>query len=118
MVNALGQSTLEDLSLQPPLQEVLDLQRQHVIETHALLVKHTNANKTTDQGISLEKSLGVLLVQLEELSGGTTNLGQDERDAPNLALVAETVLSSELKLGVKTSRLEWAAGDLQRRGEA
>lgn len=45
---------------------------------------------------TLEESLGVFGLELEELTGGTTDLGEDERDTPDLALVAETVLSSEL----------------------
>lgn len=53
-----------------------------------------------------------LLVELEELTSGTTDLGQNEGNAPDFALVAETVLSSELELGVETSRLERPARDL------
>lgn len=77
--------------------------------------------------LTLEQTLGVLGLELQELTGGTTNLGQDERDAPDLALVAETVLSSELpnhqpaphiplsthlELSIETGRLERATGDL------
>ena len=65
---------LEDLGLQPPLQEVLGLESQDVIETHTGVVKDTNSNKTTDQSVTLEKTLGVLVLELEELTGSTTNL--------------------------------------------
>lgn len=34
------------------------------------------------------------------IPGSTTNLGQGELDTPDLTLVAETVLSNELQLGV------------------
>jgi len=98
-MNRLGQSTLEDLSLQSALQEILDLKGKHVIETHAGLIEHTDAHETADKGVTLEETLGVLVVELEELTSSTTNLGESKGNAPNLALVAETVLSGELWIG-------------------
>ena len=96
VVNGLRQTALEDLGLETTLQEVLDLQGQHVIETHAGLVEYTDADETTDEGVTLEKALGILVIELEQLTGRTTNLGQDKTNAPDLALVAETVLAGEL----------------------
>lgn len=52
MVDALGKSQLEDLSLQPPLQEVLDFEAQDVIEFHLTLVQHTDPHQTSEQGIT------------------------------------------------------------------
>ena len=134
VVDGLGQAALEDLSLETTLQEVLDLQGQHVIETHAGLIEHTDADETTNKGVTLEKTLGVLVIELQELTGRTTDLGEDETNAPNLALVAETVLAgnlgrarpfeyvpmrfsrilmnAHLQLGIETSRLERTTGDL------
>ena len=73
-MNAFCQTALEDLSLQPSLQEILNLQRQHVIQTHAGLVEHTNADETTDERVTLEETLGILHIELEQLTSGTTNL--------------------------------------------
>ena len=100
VVDGLGETGLEDLGLQPALQEVLDLEGKHVIETHAGLVEDTNADETANKGITLEETLGVLVVELEELTSGTTDLGEDEGDTPDLALVAETVFTSKL-MGVR-----------------
>ena len=111
VVNALGQTALEDLSLQAALQEIFDLEGQHVIETHAALVEHTNANETANQGVTLEKTLGVLGVELEELTSSTTNFGKDQSDTPDLALVAETIFTSEFQLSIEASRLEGTTGD-------
>lgn len=97
MMYTLGQPTLEHLRLQPPLQEVLDLQRKHVIETHARLVQHANTDKSADESIAFEEPLGVLLIELEQLTSGTSDFGEGEADAPDLALVAETELASKLK---------------------
>lgn len=96
VVNALGETTLEDLSLQTTLQEILNLESQHVIETHASLIEHTDTHKTANEGITLEKTLGVFIVELQQLTGSTTDFGEDEGDTPDLALVAQTVLAGEL----------------------
>jgi hypothetical protein len=44
VMNTLSETALEHLSLKPPLQEILDLQSQHVIETHATLIEHTDTD--------------------------------------------------------------------------
>ena len=96
MMNALGQPTLEHLCLQTTLQEIIDLQSQHVIQSHVVLIEHTDSYETANQGVTLEKTLWILLIELEKLTGGTSNLGENEGNSPQLPLVAESVLSSEL----------------------
>lgn len=96
VMDGLGQSALEDLGLKATLQEVLNLQGQHVIETHTGLIEHTDADETANEGVTLEETLGVLVIELEQLTSSTTNLGKDETNAPDLALVAQTVLAGEL----------------------
>ena len=96
VVDALSETTLEDLSLETTFQEILDLQSQHVIETHAGLIEHTDADEAANKGVTLEKTLGVLVVELEKLTGSTTDFGEDEGNAPNLALVAQAILAGEL----------------------
>ena len=96
MMDTLGQSNLEHLCLQPAFQEIFDLEGKHVIETHAALIEHTNAHETANEGVTLEETLGVFIVELEELTSSTTNFGEGEGNTPNLALVAQAVLSSEL----------------------
>ena len=95
-MDRLREANLEDLGLETTLQEVLDLEGQHVIETHAALIEHTDTNEAADEGVTLEETLRVLGVELEQLTRGTTDLGQDEANAPDLALVAEAVLAGEL----------------------
>jgi hypothetical protein len=73
MVNALCKAEFEYLGLQATLQEVLNLKSEHVIETHARLVEHTNAHKTTNECIALEQTLRVLVIELQQLTSGTTN---------------------------------------------
>lgn len=44
VMDALRKTSLEHLSLQPPLQEILEFQRKHVIKPHPVLVEHTNTD--------------------------------------------------------------------------
>ena len=112
VVDRLGQSKLEDLSLETTLQEVLDLQTQDVIETGLRFVEDTGTDETADKSVTLEKTAGVLLVQGEKLTGSTTNVGERVSDPPDFALVAETVFTGKLKLLVETLGLEGTLRDL------
>ena len=70
VVDGLGETELVDTGLQTTLQEVLNVQGQDVIELHARLVEDTNTDQTANQGITFEETLGVLLVESEELTSG------------------------------------------------
>lgn len=65
---------LEHLSLQTTLQKVLSLQCQHVIESHALIIEHTDSDQSSNQGVTFEKSLGVFVVEFKEFSSGPSDL--------------------------------------------
>lgn len=58
--------------LETTFQEILDTESQDVIELHARVVQDTNTDQTTNQGVTLEKTLGVLLVKSQKLTGSTT----------------------------------------------
>jgi hypothetical protein len=114
VVNRLGQTALEDLGLQSSLHEVLGLQGQDVIESHTGVVQNTDSYQSSDQGVTLEESLGVLVVELEQLSGSSsdlctrmssdtrglaptfTYLGQGQLNPVNLSLVSETIFTGKL----------------------
>lgn len=68
VVNGLGETELVDASLEAALEEILDLEGQDVIELHATLVEHTDTDKTANQGVAFEQTLGVLLVEGEQLT--------------------------------------------------
>lgn len=97
VVDRLSQTRLEHLGLQSSLHEVLSLERQNVIESHSLVVEHTDSYQSSDQSVTLEKSLGVLVFELEELSGSSSDLGKGQLNSPDLSLVSETVLAGELE---------------------
>ena len=60
IVDGLGKMALEHLGLEATLEEILNLETKDVIELHVLLVKDTGAHKTTEKGITLEETAGVL----------------------------------------------------------
>lgn len=95
-MDRLGQAALENLGLKSSLQEIFDLQGKHVIKSHAGLVEHTDANEPADEGVTLEETLGIFVVEFEQLTSSTTNFGEDKSDTPDFALVTETVLASKL----------------------
>ncbi|KAB8356546.1 hypothetical protein FH972_024129 [Carpinus fangiana] len=122
VVDGLGEAELVDTGLQAALQEVLDLEGQHVIELHAGLVEHTDTHKTANERVAFEETLGILLIEGQKLTvvrssvvlfsrwlhatsgdilpGSTTDLGEGEHDAPHLTLVAETIFADGLQLTV------------------
>lgn len=70
VVDGLGETELVDTGLETTLQEIFDLQGQDVIELHAGLVEDTDTDETTDEGVSFEETLGVLLVEGKKLTVG------------------------------------------------
>lgn len=68
VVDGLGKTELVDTSLEATLQEILDLEGQHVIELHAALVKDTDTDETANQGVALEQTLGVLFIEGKKLT--------------------------------------------------
>lgn len=100
VVDGLGKAKLVDAGLEATLKEILDLEGKNVIKLHAGLIEDTDADETANEGVAFEKTLGVLLVEGEQLTSSTTNLGQGQSDAPDLTLVAEAVLADELQLGI------------------
>ena len=69
VVDGLGKAKLVHAGLETALQEILDLEGKDVIELHAGLVENTDANETANESVTLEETLGVLLVHGEELTG-------------------------------------------------
>lgn len=66
VVDRLGKTELVDAGLETALQEVLDLEGQDVIELHAGLVQDTDTHETANESVTLEETLGVLLVESKE----------------------------------------------------
>jgi len=101
VVDALGETTLEDEGLETTLEEVLNLEGKNVIETLLVLIEDSVADHTTHKGLTLEDTAWVLLVHGQKVTRDSADLGQDKTIAPDLTLVLEAVGSDHLELGVK-----------------
>lgn len=66
VMDRLGETQLVDAGLETTLQEILNLQCQHVIESHAGFVEHSDTNETANESVTLEKALGVFLIESQE----------------------------------------------------
>merc|ERR1712223_2371028 len=109
MVDRFSQPKLKYLSLEPSLEEVLDLEAKDVIKLHPGLVKHADANEAAQERVALEQPPRVLLLERKEIPGGLAALGESELDAPYLALVPQAVLADQLQLLIKAGLLEGAS---------
>merc|ERR1712079_717980 len=105
VVDRLRESKLEDLGLEPPLQEILNLQAENEIELHVVLVEHSNPDETTKQCVSLEQPPGVFLLQGEQLTSSLTDVGKNQLHSPHLTLVPQTEFTDQLQLLVQASLL-------------
>ncbi len=101
MMNGASQILLQNLSLEATLEQILNLQAQHVIELVLALLKHTTTVQTTEQSSTLEQTLGIFLVKSQQLTSGVADLGKSELYAVNLALVLQAELADELKLRIE-----------------
>lgn len=68
VVDGLGEAKLVDAGLETALEEIIGLEGKDVIELHAGLIEHTDADETANEGIAFEETLGVLLIESKELT--------------------------------------------------
>jgi hypothetical protein len=109
VVDRLGKSELEDDGLKTALKVVLGSERQDVVELGFGLLHDSVSVETAQQSSTLEESLGVLLVEREELTSSLSDLGELEVDPPYFSLVLEAELSTELQFSIQALLLERAS---------
>eukprot|EP00591_Stephanopyxis_turris_P004446 CAMPEP_0195525190 /NCGR_PEP_ID=MMETSP0794_2-20130614/25485_1 /TAXON_ID=515487 /ORGANISM="Stephanopyxis turris, Strain CCMP 815" /LENGTH=200 /DNA_ID=CAMNT_0040655587 /DNA_START=82 /DNA_END=684 /DNA_ORIENTATION=- len=112
-VDGLGNTKLEDLGLQAALEQTLGGQLKHEIELLLGVVEESVADQAADEGVTLEDAGLVRLRERKEHTGGLTDLGEHELGAPDLALAAKTIFTTELELLVKTLLAERTARGLE-----
>jgi len=106
----------QDNGLESSLQELGDGQTQNVIELVLALRQKTESEASSHKGGTLEDSLGVVIGEGEELSGGLSQLGEDEVNSSDLSLILETVLTDSLQLRVQSILLEGSLWDFNNSG--
>ena len=102
VVDGLGKTELQDLSLKTALHETLSGELKNIIERVLLLSHKTKSLQSADERRSLEEALGVLGVKGEKSTGSLSHFGKHELHAPDLTLAAETIFTTELELLVQT----------------
>jgi hypothetical protein len=116
LVDGLGlEALLVDAGLQTLVQELVDGETEHVIELQLLAGEETVAVHSVEEGSAFEESAGVLLLQSEQFSGGLAEVGEQQVDSPDLALVLQAVLAYQLQLVVDSLLLEGATWGVERR---
>ena len=75
LMDGFGVVGVEDDGLESSVQELLSGQSEDVIELLLLLAEDADSEHSVDQGFSFENSLGVLLVEGEEVSRGFSDSG-------------------------------------------
>jgi hypothetical protein len=63
VVDGFRETELVHAGLQAALQEVVNVEGEHVVELHAGFVEDTDADETADQGVSFEEAFGVFLIE-------------------------------------------------------
>jgi len=96
VMDRLGESQLENLGLEPALEEIFDLEAENVIELHAVVTENSSTNQSSQECVTLEQTLGSLLLQSEELTSSGADFSQTVLDSPHLSLVPESVFSDQL----------------------
>jgi hypothetical protein len=114
VVNRLCESLLENKRLKAALEEIVGLKCEDVIELVLRVVEEAILVHARHQGLSLENSLGVLLIEREESPSSISDLAEDHLHAPELSLVTQAVFSNQLQLCIKALLLERAARLLER----
>jgi hypothetical protein len=114
VVNGLGQTLLVDLSLKTTLQELLRRELQDEIQLELIVGEETITAHSTKKGSTLKDALRILGIKRQESTSGLSKLGKSKLNTPNLPLASESVLSTQLELGIQTFLFERTTGRLVR----
>ena len=117
VVDGLGKTALENLSLKASLEHLLGSHGQSIIELSLVLVQETKSDQLSEKGLTLELSGLVVLLKSQQITSGRSDLGQSVHDPPDFSLVLKTVLTDESELRVETSLLvgsSWGLSGLGR----
>lgn len=58
-----------------------------------MTLQHPRYDRCTDMSITFKETLGILLIQGEQLSGSFADLGKSELDPPHFSLVPQSILT-------------------------
>ena len=93
VMNALGETELEDEGLETTFQHVLRGQREHIIQLGLILREESVLVHAAEEGFALKETAAVFFVEGEEITGTGTDLGENHLHAPQLALVSQAIFA-------------------------
>jgi len=105
VVNGLGQTALEHLSLEASLEHLLAGHGECIIELPLVLIEETHSDELSQEGLTLELSGLVVLLESEQVTRSRSDLGQSVHHSPDFSLVLEPVLTHDSQLGIQTRLL-------------
>jgi hypothetical protein len=105
VVDGLGETVLEDLSLKASLEHLLNSHGKSIIELPLAIIEQAEPDKSSEKSLTLEDSGLVVLLKGEKVTSGRSDLGKGVHNPPDFSLVLETVLTDNLELGVKSRLL-------------
>ena len=94
VVDRLGKSKLENLSLQAALQEFLCGELQNKVELLLLIAQETVPLKLAHNGGALKKPLWVFLWKGEKVTCSLADLSKGKLDTPDFTLAAKAILTA------------------------
>jgi len=105
-VDGLRKTLLADDSLKTAIEKLLSGQVENEVESLLLFGNKTVSHQSAEERVTFEDSLGVVLVEGKKCTGRLSEFRKRQLSAPDLTLTAKTVLSAELKLGIKSLLLK------------
>jgi hypothetical protein len=115
LVDGASVAVLEDEGLEAAFKNISDGEGQDVIELVLGFFEETEIVATAEEGVTFEDTARVGFTEGKKKTGSTTHLGEDDVDAPDFRLAAETVLTDEAEFTVKTFAF---VGTTRRSGDA
>ena len=107
LMNALGlEAFLINSSLESLVQKFIDCQTKHIIELEFFITKETVSVHSVEECGTFEKSSGIFFLKGKQLSGGFSELGEEEMNSPYFTFVFKTVLADQLKFVIDSFLFE------------
>ena len=113
VMDAGSELSLGDKGLESSFHELVNGKTENVIELSLVLLQQTELDNSSNESVTLEDSLGIVLQEGHELSGSLSKLGEGELNSPHFSLVLKSVGTDDLELideSILIEGLSWGLG--------
>ena len=98
VMDAGSELSLGNEGLESSFHELVNGQTEDVIELSLVLLQQTELDNSSNESVTLEDSLGIVVLKSEKLSGSLSKFGKGELNSPHFSLVLKSVSTNNLKL--------------------